>query len=149
MSGTTDCQNLFKEKERITLFESLTEEQASYRYAPEKWSIKQVISHLTDHERIMTYRALRISRKDDTPLLGYDQDIYVANSNADNLPFEKVLDDYKCARNASLSFMDCLAQEQWELKGQVWKFHLTVEEIMRAIIGHDMHHFNVLQKKYL
>ena len=148
MSGKEDCQELFFIPDNMAFLNSLTEEQASYRYALDKWSIKQVLGHMTDHERIMTYRALRVSRKDDTPLAGYDQNAYVDNSNFDNLPFKDLMQDYKNTRNASLSFMNCLSKEQWQLKGQVWKFNLTIEEIMRAIIGHEFHHMNVIKERY-
>ena len=148
MSGDANCQKLFEAEEKIKLLEAITEEQANYSYAPNKWSLKQVVGHMTDHERIMTYRALRISRKDDTPLLGYDQNVYADNSNSKNLPFKQVLEDYKNTRKASISFMNCLSQEQWKLKGKIWKFHLSLEETMRAVIGHDIHHFNVIQEKY-
>lgn len=148
MTGSTNCKELFLSEEKIKLLETITEEQANFKYGPEKWSLKQVVGHMTDHERIMTYRALRVSRKDETPLLGYDQNVYVANSSSNILPFKNVLQDYKNTRKASISFMDCLLEEQWNLKGQIWKFNLSVEEIMRAIIGHDAHHFNVLLEKY-
>ena len=68
--GNHDYKALFLSEENIKLLESLTEAQASYRYAPNKWSIKQIIGHITDHERIMVYRALRFSKKDKTPLPG-------------------------------------------------------------------------------
>lgn len=148
MSGTKDCQKLFSTTDNITFLNSLTEEQASHRYAPDKWSIKQVVGHMTDHERIMTYRALRVSRNDETPLAGYDQNAFVDNSNFDNVPFKDLMEDYQNARNASLSFMNCLSKEQWELKGQLWKYNLNIEEIMRAVIGHEFHHLNVIKERY-
>lgn len=148
MSGTEDCQKLFGAPDNIAFLNSLTEEQASYRYAPDKWSIKQVVGHMTDHERIMTYRALRVSRKDDTPLAGYDQNAYVDNSNFDKVPFKDLMQDYQNARNASISLMNCLSKEQWQLKGQIWKFNLNIEEIMRAVIGHEFHHLNIIKERY-
>ena len=148
MSENEDCQKLFSYTDNIAFLNSLTEEQASYRYAPEKWSIKQVVGHMTDHERIMSYRALRVSRKDETPLLGYDQNAYVDNSNFDNLPFKTLMQDYQNTRNASISLINCLSKEQWQLKGQVWKFNLNIEEIMRAAIGHEFHHMNVIKERY-
>lgn len=149
MSGTEDCQKLFRAPDNIAFLNSLTEEQASYRYAPDKWSIKQVVGHMTDHERIMAYRALRVSRKDDTPLAGYDQNAYVDNSNFDKVPFKDLMQDYQNARNASISLMNCLSKEQWQLKGQIWKFNLNIEEIMRAVIGHEFHHLNIIKERYM
>src|SRR5688572_15301147 len=84
--GTADYRQLFLSKENMELLHSLTEEKASFRYAPDKWSIKQIIGHMTDHERIMTYRALRFSRNDKTLLPGYDQQLFVDNSRFDEQP---------------------------------------------------------------
>lgn len=148
MSGKEDCQKSFAAPDNIAFLNTLTEEQASSRYAPDKWSIKQIVGHMTDHERIMTYRALRVSRNDETPLAGYDQNAFVDNSNFDNVPFKDLMEDYQNARNASLSFMNCLSKEQWELKGQLWKYNLNIEEIMRAVIGHEFHHLNVIKERY-
>lgn len=148
MSGTKDCLKTFHTTSNIEFLNNLTEEQASYRYAPDKWSIKQVVGHMTDHERVMTYRALRISRKDDTPLAGYDQNVFVDNSNFDNVSFKNLMEDYQNARNASISFMNCLSKEQWELNGKIWKFNLNIDEVMRAVIGHEFHHINVIKERY-
>jgi len=127
MSGNEDCQKLFLMPDNISFLNSLTEEQASYRYASDKWSIKQVLGHITDHERIMN----------------------VDNGRADELPFKQLIKDYQNVRNASISFMKGLSKEQWQIKGQVWKFNIDVEEIMRAVIGHEFHHINVIKEKYL
>ena len=149
MSGNEDCQKLFSAKENMLFLNSITEEQASCRYESEKWSVKQVLGHMTDHERIMTYRALRVSRKDKTPLAGYEQNDYVDNGRSDELTFKELVEDYQNVRNASISFMKGLSQEQWRLKGQIWKFNIDVEEIMRAVIGHEFHHINIIKERYL
>lgn len=147
--GTNDYKVLFQSNENIKLLESLSEEQASFRYAPDKWSIKQIIGHITEHERIMVYRALRFSKKDKTPLPGYDQDLYVDNGGFDELPFSIILNDFKSVRNATNSFIATLSHEKFELKGTAWKYELSINDFLKSTIGHELHHFEVLKQKYL
>jgi uncharacterized damage-inducible protein DinB len=147
--GDKDYNQLFLSKENISLLKSLTEEQAAFRYAPDKWSIKQIIGHITDHERIMTYRALRFSRKDKTALPGYDQNIFVDNSRFDEQPASQLIQDFENVRNASNSFIQSLSKEQLRLTGTAWKYELTVEEFLKATIGHEVHHMEIIKQKYL
>ena len=83
-----------------------------FRYAPDKWSIKQIIGHITDHERIMTYRALRFSRQDTTPLPGYDQNLLVENSRFDELSWKQLVQDLKNVRLATNSLIAGLSELQ-------------------------------------
>jgi uncharacterized damage-inducible protein DinB len=147
--GDKDYHQLFLSKENFNLLKSLKEEQAAYRYAPGKWSIKQIIGHMTDHERIMTYRALRFSRKDKTPLPGYDQNVFVDNSRFDEQPASQLIQDFENVRNASNSFIQSLSKEQLLLTGTAWKYELTVEEFLKATIGHEVHHMEIIKQKYL
>lgn len=144
-----DYNQLFTSKENLDLLKSVTEENATYRYAPGKWSIKQIIGHITDHERIMTYRALRFSRKDRTALPGYDQDTFVDNSRFDEQPVSQLITDFENVRNASNSFIRSLSKEQLLLTGTAWKYELTVEAFLKATIGHELHHIEVIKQKYL
>lgn len=147
--GDSNYQQFFLAKEAINLLGSITEEKASFRYAPDKWSIKQIIGHITDHERIMTYRALRFSRKDKTALPGYDQQLFVDNSRFDEQPVSQLLHDFDNVRNATISFMNSLSAEQLLLTGTAWKYELTVEEFLKATIGHELHHLEIIKQKYL
>lgn len=147
--GDKDYNQLFTSKENLELLRSVTEENATYRYAPGKWSIKQIIGHITDHERIMTYRALRFSRKDRTALPGYDQDTFVDNSRFDEQPVSQLITDLENVRNASNSFIRSLSKEQLLLTGTAWKYELTVEAFLKATIGHELHHIEVIKQKYL
>ena len=142
-------RQLFSSQENFALLESISEEQASYRYAPGKWSIKQIVGHMTDHERIMTYRALRFSRKDTTLLPGYEQNLFVNNSRFDELSLQQLLTDFKNVRSATNSFIDGLSESQLNLKGVAWKYELTVEEFLKATIGHEMHHIRIIKNKYI
>ena len=147
--GDKDYRPLFFAKEAIALLGPLTEEKASYRYATDKWSIKQIIGHMTDHERIMTYRALRFSRKDKTALPGYDQQLFVDNSRFDEQPVSQLIQDFENVRNATISFMNSLSPEQLVLTGTAWKYELTVEEFLKATIGHELHHIDIIKQKYM
>lgn len=131
------------------LLASLTQSQAEYRYAPGKWSIKQIVGHMTDHERIMTYRALRFSRNDTTPLAGYEQEPFVANSRFNDLGYSDILEDFRNVRRATISLMKSFSVEQLHLKGMAWKSELTVEDVLKATIGHELHHMNVIRERYL
>ena len=147
--GSADYRQLFSSKENFALLETIDEEKVTYRYAPNKWSIKQIIGHIADHERIMTYRALRFSRKDTTQLPGYDQNLFVDNSRFDELSLQHLVTDLKNVRKATNSFIDSLSEEQLSLKGFAWKYELTVEDFLKATIGHEIHHINIIKDKYL
>ncbi len=147
--GSADYKQLFRSQENFKLLSSLTPTQAEYRYAPGKWSIKQIVGHITDHERIMAYRVLRFSRKDTTPLAGYDQEFLIANSRFNELNYEDILDDLRIVRQATISLMNSFSADQFQLKGTAWKFELTIEEFLKATIGHEVHHIGVIKEKYL
>jgi uncharacterized damage-inducible protein DinB len=146
---SADYKQLFSSPATFLLLEKISEEQANYQYAPGKWSIKQIVGHITDHERIMTYRALRFSRKDNTQLPGYDQNLFVDNSRFNELSFQQLLSDFKNVRAATNSFIDSLSEFQLGLKGFAWKYELTVEEFLKATVGHEIHHINIIKDRYL
>jgi uncharacterized damage-inducible protein DinB len=147
--GNANYKQLFSSQENFALLETMSEEKANYRYAPNKWSIKQIVGHITDHERIMTYRALRFSRKDTTHLPGYDQNLFVDNSRFVELSLQQLITDFKYVRNATNSFIETLSELQLTLKGFAWKYELTVDEFLKATVGHEIHHFNIIKDRYL
>ena len=147
--GSADYKQLFSSSEHFLLLEKIGEEQSNYRYAPDKWNIKQIIGHITDHERIMTYRALRFSRKDMTQLPGYDQNLFVDNSRFNELSLQQLIADFKNVRAATNSFIDSLSEFQLSLKGVAWKYELTVEEFLKATVGHEIHHIDIIKDRYL
>jgi uncharacterized damage-inducible protein DinB len=147
--GSADYKQIFSLSETCVLLEGISEEQAINQYAPGKWSIKQIVGHITDHERIMMYRALRFSRRDTTQLSGYDQNLFVDNSRFNELGLQQLLTDFKNVRAATNSFIDSLSEAQLNLKGVAWKYELTVEEFLKATIGHEIHHINIMKDRYL
>jgi uncharacterized damage-inducible protein DinB len=147
--GSKDYRLFFSSQDNFALLNGISEEQATYRYAADKWSIKQIVGHITDHERIMTYRELRFSRKDTTLLPGYDQNLFVDNSRFDELSFQQLVTDFKNVRTATNSFINSLSDAQLRLKGAAWKNELTVEEFLKATIGHEIHHIDIIKENYL
>lgn len=147
--GDNDYKQLFQSDENVSLLRSISEEQSKHRYAQGKWSIKQIIGHMTDHERIMIYRSLRFSRRDKTVLPGYDQDVLVNNSRFNEQTLDQLINDFENVRKASISFINALSNEQLLLMGTAWKYELAVEEFLKATIGHELHHIKIIKEKYL
>jgi uncharacterized damage-inducible protein DinB len=146
--GDSDFLETLNSNDIFKLLKGIDEEKSKYRYAPGKWSIKQIVGHITDHERIMLYRALRFSRNDSTVLPGYDQDVLVEGSRFDEISFQELLEDFRNVRNSTLSFIKMLSGKQLKSKGTAWKFEMTVEDILKSTAGHQLHHLKVLKERY-
>lgn len=144
-----DCLSLYTSLSTLTWLNTITEEQGRYRYAPDKWSVKQIIGHITDHERIKIARAFFLSRRQSVELWGYDQDWLVDNSRFEELSLEQLLADYCHVRKASASFVESLSPDQMKIMGNARQFEITLEDFLRTIIGHEMHHIRVIGEKYL
>jgi uncharacterized damage-inducible protein DinB len=139
-------ENLVK---TIELFESLSEEQCLFRYAKNKWSIKEVLGHMTDTERIMSYRLLRVGRGDQTSLAGFDENDYVEGSQVHKLPVKKILEDFIAARKATLTLIQNLPEEAWANIGYANNTEVTTRAIGYIIAGHAIHHRKIISDKYL
>lgn len=139
---------LFKEVSTIKFLQDISEKKARLRYAPDKWSIKQVVGHITDHERIKMFRAFQLSRNENVELWGYDQESLVKNSRFEELSIQLLLTDFLNVRRASISFLDTLSQKQLKRKGTAQQFEITLEEFLRSIVGHEKHHIQVIQENY-
>jgi len=140
--------SIFMEMSTLGVLQLISEEKAKFRYAPNKWSIKQIVGHITDHERIKMYRAFQLSRNEKVQLWGYDQEFLVKNSRFDELSIQSLLKDFLNVRNASVSFIDTLSQSQLQRKGVARQDEITLEEFLRSIIGHEKHHVNIIHEKY-
>lgn len=139
---------IYEEMPTLRTLETIDEEKSKFRYEPNKWSIKQVIGHITDHERIKMFRAFQLSRNENIQLWGYDQESLVNNSRFDELSLQLLLADFLNVRKASLSFIDTLSQRQLQRKGLAQQYEITLEEFLRSIIGHERHHLSILKAKY-
>lgn len=141
-------ENLPKIKELIY---SLPEEKLYYRYAPDKWSIKEILVHIIDDERIFSYRALRYARNDRTELHGFEQDDYAVVSKADERTLESIFYEYETVRNATISLFECLPENCFMRAGSsVGNINRrTVRALAYHIAGHEQRHINVIKERYL
>jgi len=137
----------------LELFEKtlyhLKKEKFEYRYQPGKWSIKEIVQHLTDTERVFVYRALRFSRKDQKPLSGFEQDSYVANYAADKRNFNALLDEFCLLRRATMMMFQDFDDHILDLSGTVEGNSITVRALGYICSGHVMHHLKVIEERYL
>lgn len=127
----------------------LTEEESNFRYAPEKWSIKHVVGHLMDAERVFAYRAMRISRGDKTPIEGFEQDDYVRNGPFEHSRFSDMLEEYVAVRTATVCLFRALNQQEWLRRGIANNNEISVRALAYVVAGHELHHRQVLKEKYL
>jgi uncharacterized damage-inducible protein DinB len=135
-------------REMVLLLSGLSEEQGDFRYAPEKWSAKQVLGHVCDTERVFAYRALRIARGDATPMEGFEQDDYVKNGPFARHAIDEVIEDYIAVRRATISLLRSLEEAAWSRRGVANKNEVTVRALAYTIAGHEVHHRRILQEKY-
>jgi hypothetical protein len=136
-------------RETMLLLSGRTEADGDLRYAPEKWSVKEVLGHMNDTERIMSYRALRIARGDATPIEGFEQDDYVRNGPFQRRPLADLIEDYIAVRRATLSLFCNLDEAGWTRRGIANKNEVTVRALAYIIAGHELHHRRILEEKYL
>ena len=128
---------------------SLTDVQARFRNGPDEWSIKEIISHLTDTERVFSYRLLRISRRDKTPLPGFEQNDYVRESGADELPLDDLLSEFEYLRRANAVMVKNLGEESASLVGTASGADVSARALVYMMVGHVEHHMASLREKYL
>lgn len=122
---------------------------ATHRYAPDKWSVNQMIGHVIDAERIFAARALRFSRNDPTPLPSFEQDDYVRNSDADKYPLRELVEELEAVRRSTVFFFQHLEDDAWMRSGTASGATVTVRALAFIIAGHELHHRAILQERYL
>lgn len=133
----------------LELCSNLDETQALYRYEDGKWSIKDLIQHLIDAERVFAYRAMRFARNDDTELSGFDQDDYVKEVFADKFLLPDLLTQFKNIRQSTLDLFSTFSETDLERKGKSNGAEMSVEMIGYIISGHTIHHLTIIQERYL
>ncbi len=136
-------------QELIQLLSPLSEQQAEFRYAPGKWSIKEVIGHVSDAERIFAYRLLRIARGDQTPLASFEQDGYITNGNFSARILPDLLQEFSAVREATICLIRSLDDAAWLRRGTASQKEVSVLALAFIIAGHDRHHRIILEKHYL
>ncbi len=133
----------------VALLSSTSEAQGESRYAPGKWSVKELIGHVIDSERIFGYRALRFARGDQTPLPGFEQDGYVSNAAFDECRVSELAIEFEHVRRGNLHLFQNLPHEAWLRRGVASNSEVTVRALAHIIAGHELHHMTILRTKYL
>jgi hypothetical protein len=131
------------------LLTGLPEERGSHRYAPGKWSIKEMIGHMIDTERIMAYRAMRIARGDATPLAGFEQDDYVRNANFDSEKLAGLVDEFAAVRRSTTLLFEHMHADAFTRRGVANTNPISARALAWIIAGHELHHRAILEQKYL
>ncbi|MEP7384014.1 MAG: DinB family protein [Gemmatimonadota bacterium] len=133
----------------MALLRSLPEETGGLRYAPGKWSVREVIGHIADAERIFGYRALRFARGDETPLSSFDENAFVANGSFDEHSLASLLDELEAVRRATVLFFASLNATEWMRRGTASNHTMTVRALAWVTAGHELHHLGLLKSRYL
>lgn len=130
-------------------YNNLPEDKADYKYEEGKWTIKEVLQHVIDAERIFAYRALRIARKDATPLPGFDENTYTINSNAKARTLASLKEEFAAVRRSTVLLLQSFNDEQLNQKGVASNQPVTVNSIAYIAYGHLLHHKNIIAERYL
>ncbi len=136
-------------EETLALFHSISEEQGSYAYAPGKWSIKELLGHIIDCERIFAYRALCIGRNDKTPLPGFEQDDYVASTDFNARTLSTLIDEFAAVRQANLALFKHFTDAEWQRRGTASENEVSARALAYIIAGHELYHRGILKTRYL
>lgn len=136
-------------KETLATLVMVSEEKANDSYAVGKWSIKDIVQHLIDTERIYTYRALAFARGEQASIMGYDHDQYAKSAQANQRTLKSLLEEFKQLRASTVSLVESFSEEMLEKKGNANGFDMSVKQIQFILIGHELHHMWVIQQKYL
>ena len=133
----------------MALLHGLSDAQAGFRYAPDKWSVKQVVGHLIDSELIFVYRALRFARNDQTPLSGFEQHDYVDAAAFDDQSLSDLAAEFEYVRRANLLMFRGLSGDAWDRRGEANGNAISVRALAYCIAGHELHHVGIIRTKYL
>jgi hypothetical protein len=127
---------------------SMTEKEAGFRYALDKWSVKELVGHVCDAERIFAYRMLRVGRGDATPLPGFEENDYVVAARSDDRRMPDLLDEWQAVRSATSALVRALPSEAWANRGTSNGHPVSTRALLYIVLGHADHHLNVLHTRY-
>ena len=133
----------------LAAWRAVPADKAEHRYAPGKWSTKEMMAHVVDTERVMSYRALRIARGDKTPLPGFDQDVFIANTDWADRTIADLTDEFETVRKASLHLFRHLSDAAWKQIGTASDNPVTARALAYIIAGHELYHQEILRDRYL
>ena len=143
--GTLEGQRLVMSQ----LLGARSEREGNFRYAPDKWTVKEVIGHIADSERIFAYRALRFARGDGTPLSGFEQDDYVKNGGFSERTLADLAEEFAEVRGATVALLSGLDGAAWQRRGLANQNEVSVRALAYIIAGHELHHRRILEESYL
>jgi DinB superfamily len=132
----------------FAVLSALTPEQSQFRYAPDKWSVRQVVGHLSDAERVFAYRALRFARADDTPLPGFDEQTWMPNADFEARDLPDLLNEWRSVRTSSLTLFSSLSSRAWMRRGVASGNVMSVRALAYTTAGHELHHLKLLRERY-
>jgi MOSC domain-containing protein YiiM len=150
VEDVVDAARAFEEQRDrvVSRLSEVSNDQAAFRYAPDKWCVTEIVGHLCDAERIFAYRMLRIGRGDDTPLPGFDENTYVPGGAFVRRPLPEVLDEWVSVRNATLSLVRGMPSEGWTRRGRANNLPVTAAALVYLTLGHVEHHLGILADRY-
>ncbi len=144
------CRTLEEQLEgTLALLRSVSEERSQFRYAPGKWSVRQVLCHVTDTERVFAFRALWFARGFDAPLPGFDQEPAIAHAGADERSWVSLLEEFEAVRRATIQLFRNLPAAAWTARGTASGKQFTVRALAYISAGHVEHHMRVMRDRYL
>lgn len=144
VEGLLKCADDF-----VAFLKSIPEEKLEFRYGLDKWTVKEVVLHIIDTERIFAYRALRIARKDLTPLVGFDQDEYVPHSKANKRSLQSLIEEFETVRQSTISLFKSFEAEDFLQIGKASAADVSVRALGFILIGHQNHHKEIIEQRYL
>lgn len=146
-----DVLNILQERLLICrqFYSQIAEDVANTTYEKGKWTIKEVLLHISDSERVLSYRAMAFARGEKQSLVGFDQDFYVSNSQANNRTLQSILAEFEAVRNATVALFSNLPLETLLARGVANNFSMSVRGLAAMIAGHEMYHTHQIQTKYL
>ena len=136
-------------RETIAFLNCISNEESVSRYAPGKWSVREVLGHVIDTERIFAYRALRIGRGDKTPLAGYEQDDYIRGAAFDKVRWSALIEEFELVRRSNLLLFSGFTEDAWMRTGTANNAAVSARALAWIIAGHEIHHRNIIESKYL
>ncbi|MFC6269004.1 DinB family protein [Frigoriflavimonas asaccharolytica] len=142
-------QLIHSENQTLEIYSKLDDESSLFKYAEGKWSLKEILQHLIDCERIFQFRALSFSRGESHNLPGFDEEIYANNANADSRKLQDLIDEFTVVRQSSLLLFKSFSKEMLANNGFANDNEISVETIGKLVVGHNLHHLNVIIDKYL
>ena len=132
----------------LTELRKISEQDSLHRYAQGKWSVREIVGHMIDTERILAYRALRFARNDQTNLPGFEQDDYIDAANFNERPWSDLIDEFYAVRRSNIAMFRGLAEEAWTRTGVANDTPMSVRAAAYIIAGHERHHLGIIREKY-